>query len=67
MLLEVTDLINSTSSMLGDWEDKQAIDKHHVDYKLASEATMDLLMTKAEAQLDSILKWREFKSLEGLD
>lgn len=53
--------------MLGDWVDKQAIDKHHVDYKLASETTMDLLMTKAEAQLDSILKWREFKSLEGLD
>lgn len=28
---------------------------------------MDLIMTKAEAQLDSILKWRDFKSLEGLD
>ena len=53
--------------MIDDFNNKQAFDKHWIDFKLANTETIDLLLTKAEAQLDSILNWREFKSLEGLD
>ncbi len=56
-----------TKSLMEDFEANQALDKHYVDFKLANTETIDLLLTKAEAQMDSILNWREFKSLEGLD
>lgn len=47
--------------MLNDFSEKQSYDKHHIDFKLANVEAIDLVLTKAEAQLDSILKWREFK------
>ena len=53
--------------MLNDWHDNQAADTHYIDFNLANVETTDLMLTKAEAQLDSILTWRDFKSLDGLD
>jgi len=35
--------------MLNDFSAKSAQDKHHVDFKLANEEIMDLILTKAEA------------------
>jgi len=67
MLMQVSELVGSTQSMLNDFTSKSAYDKHHIDFKLANVEEIDLVLTKAEAQLDSILKWREFKQLEGLD
>jgi len=53
--------------MLDDFESEQEINKHFIDYNLANTETIDLVLTKAEAQMDSIINWREFKALEGLD
>lgn len=53
--------------MLDDFESEQEINKHFIDYNLTNTETIDLVLTKAEAQMDSIINWREFKSLEGLD
>lgn len=67
MLQGVSDLIGDTQRMLDDFESEQEINKHFIDYNLANTETIDLVLTKAEAQMDSIINWREFKSLEGLD
>ena len=67
MLTSVTKTINETQKMLDDFNGKQALDKHWIDFQLANADTVDLILTKAEAQMDGILTWREFKSLEGLD
>ena len=53
--------------MLDDNNSQQLVDKHHIDFELANTETIDLILTKAEAQMDSILNWREFKELDGLD
>ena len=53
--------------MINDYNTKQALDKHYIDFKLTNTETIDLILTKAEAQMDSILNWREFKSLDGLE
>ena len=53
--------------MINDYNAKQALDKHYIDFKLTNTESIDLILTKAEAQMDSILNWREFKSLDGLE
>ena len=63
----MTNLINETEGMINDYNTKQALDKHYIDFKLTNTETIDLILTKAEAQMDSILNWREFKSLDGLE
>ena len=67
MLTSVSNLIADTQKMVDDFNGKQALDKHWIDYNLCNAETIDLILTKAEAQMESILNWREFKSLEGLD
>ena len=67
MLTSVNRTIADTQKILDDFNGKQALDKHWIDFQLASSDTIDLILTKAEAQMDGILSWREFKSLEGLD
>ena len=67
MLTSVNKTITDTQKLLDDFNGKQALDKHWIDFKLANADTIDLILTKAEAQMDTILSWREFKSLEGLD
>lgn len=67
MLTSVTRMIQDTQKLLDDFKAKQALDKHWVDFKLANADTIDLILTQAEAQMDGILNWREFKSLDGLD
>ena len=67
MLTGVTNLIADTQKMIDDFNGKQALDKHWIDFKLCNTEVIDLILTKAEAQLDNILNWREFKQLEGLD
>ena len=67
MLLNVENLLTDTQRMLDDNKDKQQADKHYIDFHLANTDTIDLVLTKAEAQMDSILNWREFKDLDGLD
>ena len=64
---QVTNLINESEGMINDYNAKQALDKHYIDFKLTNTESIDLILTKAEAQMDSILNWREFKSLDGLD
>ena len=67
MLANVTNLVHETDAIINDFQTRQANDKHYIDFKLTNMETIDLILTKAEAQLDSILTWRDFKSLEGLD
>ena len=45
----MTNLINETEGMINDFNAKQAIDKHYIDFKLANTETIDLILTKAEA------------------
>ena len=49
MLTSVTNLIGDTQKMLDDFNGKQALDKHWVDFKLSDAETIDLILTKAEA------------------
>lgn len=67
MLTGVTNLIVDTQKIIDDFNGKQNLDKHWIDFQLCNTETIDLILTKAEAQLEGILSWREFKQLEGLD
>ena len=56
MLFEVNNLITSTQTLVDDFAQKSQLDKHHIDFKLSDSDHIDLVLTRAEAQLDLILK-----------
>ena len=48
-MANVTNLVHETESMISDFKEKQANDKHYIDFELANVETIDLTLTKAEA------------------
>ena len=46
---------------------QRALNKHFIEFELTDPETLDLLLTRAEGMLESILNIREFSQLKDLE